>query len=447
MAESCEFIRDLIPVVVCGGASEETRAMVEAHIADCPTCKAEYDRCLHPAKKKEGKRKPLPVRLLLFLLKLLGAAALVLLGSYLSTSPYFGNVLPYYSSLLLFGAGVYTAFAFRRGRYAVVIGTPVAVFLNFYIFYGQVLVQRGSADFLRLFYEMGAITTAAAAAGLISGLLLRYALRRKTLRGTGKTWFQWLRSFVASKPLFLRIPAAVISIGLFATLCAFVFGLVGDPVSYLIAEGKMKEYLNKNYASYGYRYWFTMYAAPDTYVAMVQFPDNSQTFTITCFKLRTVNDNLQSVLQYSGSFNLELQRDSMVQKINAALADRPGYLYASLNSSRVPYSLLASLSAKQEIDSQTAADYLSVTLYSGGEFSPEGTALLLTGYYNELKSKGVVFFSYSLYITNEAQLVVGKVTGVTPKQIEGGGLTELLRAAKGCPKQSDPDVIAYQDGD
>ena len=39
----CEVIRDLIPLYVDGCCSENTRALVEEHLAVCPACKEEYD--------------------------------------------------------------------------------------------------------------------------------------------------------------------------------------------------------------------------------------------------------------------------------------------------------------------------------------------------------------------------------------------------------------------
>lgn len=39
----CEVIRDLIPLYVDGCCSENTRTLVEEHLAVCPACKEEYD--------------------------------------------------------------------------------------------------------------------------------------------------------------------------------------------------------------------------------------------------------------------------------------------------------------------------------------------------------------------------------------------------------------------
>lgn len=39
----CEVIRDLIPLYVDGCCSENTRTLVEEHLAGCPACKEEYD--------------------------------------------------------------------------------------------------------------------------------------------------------------------------------------------------------------------------------------------------------------------------------------------------------------------------------------------------------------------------------------------------------------------
>ena len=39
----CEVIRDLIPLYVDGCCSENTRILVEEHLAVCPACKEEYD--------------------------------------------------------------------------------------------------------------------------------------------------------------------------------------------------------------------------------------------------------------------------------------------------------------------------------------------------------------------------------------------------------------------
>ncbi len=39
---SCEICMDLIPLVRDGAASEESREAVEAHIAECPDCRAFY---------------------------------------------------------------------------------------------------------------------------------------------------------------------------------------------------------------------------------------------------------------------------------------------------------------------------------------------------------------------------------------------------------------------
>ena len=38
----CEVIRDLIPLYVDGCCSENTRTLVEEHLAVCPACKEEY---------------------------------------------------------------------------------------------------------------------------------------------------------------------------------------------------------------------------------------------------------------------------------------------------------------------------------------------------------------------------------------------------------------------
>ena len=45
----CDVVRDLLPLYVDGGASAESRALVEAHLALCPDCRAECEALKDPA--------------------------------------------------------------------------------------------------------------------------------------------------------------------------------------------------------------------------------------------------------------------------------------------------------------------------------------------------------------------------------------------------------------
>ena len=38
------IIRDLLPIYADGLESEESRALIEAHLADCPDCRAQLER-------------------------------------------------------------------------------------------------------------------------------------------------------------------------------------------------------------------------------------------------------------------------------------------------------------------------------------------------------------------------------------------------------------------
>ena len=45
---TCEVIRDLLPLCADGMASEETEALVRAHVRSCPTCEALYKKMCRP---------------------------------------------------------------------------------------------------------------------------------------------------------------------------------------------------------------------------------------------------------------------------------------------------------------------------------------------------------------------------------------------------------------
>ena len=53
---TCEVVKDLLPLYVDGVLSEASRALVEAHLAACPQCKAEYERMRDSAVPMTGKR-------------------------------------------------------------------------------------------------------------------------------------------------------------------------------------------------------------------------------------------------------------------------------------------------------------------------------------------------------------------------------------------------------
>ena len=48
MKTDCEIIRDLMPLCAEQIASEKSRALVEAHIAECPDCRDAYAAMLQP---------------------------------------------------------------------------------------------------------------------------------------------------------------------------------------------------------------------------------------------------------------------------------------------------------------------------------------------------------------------------------------------------------------
>ena len=45
---TCEVIRDLLPLCADGVASEETEALVRAHVRSCPACEALYKKMCRP---------------------------------------------------------------------------------------------------------------------------------------------------------------------------------------------------------------------------------------------------------------------------------------------------------------------------------------------------------------------------------------------------------------
>lgn len=446
MAESCEFIRDLMPVVASGGASEETKAEVEAHIAHCPACKGEYDRILASSGKTAFKEKPRPATLLLFLLKLLGAAALVVWGAVWAASKGVttSSIPLYYGSFFFFGAGVYTAFVFRRGRYAVVIGAGVCTLIALLTsnHYFSLLIYNFTMFFVQYFSAV-ILPTAAAAGGLLSGLLLRYALGRRAVRGTGATWAAWLRGFAGRKPFYLRMAGVAAGIALFAALCFYVFGTVGDPAAILTANGMLKEYFDKNYAPYGFQYTDLYYSGYDTYGAQIQLAsDPNVTFSVICFKLQTMETDFPSALTQAKPQFKDLV-NALGEKVDGILKDRPGYRYCIVDSSQVPDVVIVASSPKKEMDPKTSADYLSVMLLTAGEFSPGEAASLLTDYYNGLKSKGIVFSSYAVDIRDVNPQGACTVSGVTPEQIEGGNLARLLEDAKSSPQNSASGIYYF----
>lgn len=57
----CPVIRDLLPIYIEGLASEESVALVEAHLHTCPNCKGEYDTLLSPVRpQRAGENKNIP---------------------------------------------------------------------------------------------------------------------------------------------------------------------------------------------------------------------------------------------------------------------------------------------------------------------------------------------------------------------------------------------------
>ncbi len=53
MATECSIVRDLLPLYTEGLVSEETATYIEAHLAECPACRAEYDAMKTPPLNEE----------------------------------------------------------------------------------------------------------------------------------------------------------------------------------------------------------------------------------------------------------------------------------------------------------------------------------------------------------------------------------------------------------
>jgi len=299
--KTCDMVKDLIPLYAEGLTSEESNAWVERHIAECPDCKSYYEM-IRQDYDKHRSRQPVQEQLDRVVarlakyqrnIKLAGVLAAMLLSciisgagvEFLSTLPliilipflcqlYYDKTLPIIGSALPFG----------------ILGA---------------MLNEQDASYIPFFAIIAVLT---ASIGVGAGRLVKLGIRQLQL----------------SRKILLLFPAAAI---LFFS-CTAYFSFFGNPVGYLDAMIRTKNYVNQTYDNGILAFKGVSYNFKDNrHYGRFEYVLNGtrQIAPIGIMRNGEVNDHYQYMLQMQ--FSEERSADVKTE-IAAAINYRPITIFA-----------------------------------------------------------------------------------------------------------------------
>lgn len=409
MNVSCDVILDLIPLVKDGVASDESCRIVNEHIKSCKRCKTEFETFesinLQELNLKDEK--------IIFSIKrsvFITQIAILIIGAILGVA-LSDSVSMFYNFMIMPLIGGISLFAFKEKWYL----APIAVFILTYL--RQIAIHVFSDGFCwdmlydGLYYSI--IYIILIGLGVIIARLFIFAFKKK------------------SKSQILKLLAGVTAVAL---LCGILFvtnTFVGNPISSMLANKAIKEYVDEKYPFLDletekavYNFKFT------SYVGKAKSKTSIDTHFRICYRDGKVqNDTYETnVLEKFNTLQRLSNEYSFVAK--KIVAKELGY---EKNSTMVWYDIDESkniddiLELDMKFDRTLPIDTEVTIRLDLKDSSIDGISKVLTNAHKAFTDNGCNFSKYGLFSENDGVLVM--VNEVTPDDIESGELANLLEEA------------------
>lgn len=168
----CEVILDIMPLVVDGVASEESKQIVVEHIRECTACKALYAEMIEdskPAGMAHEKTLILRLQKKIFIREMV----VLLVGMIPALFLIEQGMLMFYNIILMPFIGCLSYFNLRKKWYY----TPIGIFLICFVYEFSILLFDPSAFTSRLAYSFALMLLSIL--GVLIGFLLQYAFGKE----------------------------------------------------------------------------------------------------------------------------------------------------------------------------------------------------------------------------------------------------------------------------
>lgn len=294
---SCQVCMDLMPLVMDGAASAESRAAVEAHVARCPACAALYgSQPPQPDARQALGRLLRRARLFCALLMMFG----ICFGLGLTASSDM-----FYNALIMPAVGALGYVIFRwRALYAL----PCLL-----------LAAHGLAALLRLLPAGEVLWTVVYSPFALAGVLLAWLLQLLFAKTSGP----------APRARLYKAAALAGALVLAGGLALFANGLLGNPVSAWLARRTAQSHVQQHYAAAGYQLGEVNYSFKDgRYHAQAAVPGSQDLhfgFTLDLAG-RLVYDDYDSYVP--SGFNTASRLDSAYRQLADTVLQSPAFPFA-----------------------------------------------------------------------------------------------------------------------
>ncbi len=295
----CETIRDLIPLVLDGAASQPSEAIVSEHCASCAECAALMGIAPPVTPPDDAKL------LRRFKKKLFSGAFAMLLLGILAGVVMMDDFAMFYNFVLFPAVGIASYFLLKKWCWIAPSVTFIGIFLRYLFTSDSYLISGLYSGMI-----FGTICVVFVGIGLLIGWLLHWGIGK--LR---KGRYIWLK--------LLAIAAALL---LVVFCCNLMFSFTGNPITMLMARSAGKAYLAETYPHLsldvvGVNYDFKF---ADYYIR-VQSPESADiAFTITTRDgSHIIHDSYEEDVTKRGAMFTRLC-DEYQQIINPLIATVPG---------------------------------------------------------------------------------------------------------------------------
>lgn len=404
----CDVILDLIPLVKDGVASDESNRIVKEHIKICSQCKAEFET-LKTINSQEINLKDekviLSIKRSIFISQIIILTAGAMLGVAFSDS-----ISMFYNFMIMPLIGSISLFALKEKWYL----TPIAVFILTYLRQiGKYLVNNGL--FRDILYDglyYSTIYIILVVIGVIIAKLFIFALKSK------------------SKRQILKILAGITAIALICGIFFVTNAFVGNPISSILADKAIKEYVDKEYPFLDLEIEKAVYNFKGaSYIGVAKSRTSIDTYFRICYR----NGKVQSDTYESNV----LKKFNTLQRLSAEyshvakniIAKELGY---QNNSTIVRYNdenrnIDDIIELDMKFDRTLPIDTEVIIRLDLKDNSIEEISRVLINAHKAFIDNGCHFSKYGLFSENDEVLVM--VNDVTPADIESGKLTNLLEEA------------------
>lgn len=243
----------------------------------------------------------------------------------------------------------------------------------------------------------------------------------------------------------LKILAGIIALTLIGAMLFVTNAFVGNPISAMKAQKDIEQYVIKNYSHLDLEVGKATYDFKNAgYMAKAMSKTSIDTkFAVYHYEGKVQRDDYQ--LFVLGKFNT-LDRLSSEYSLIAKtiVANELGYENNTtyvIHDKSISENLSDDLELDMKFDKAVPINPEVTIQLDTTDYSIEEVARILTDAHKAFVENGCLFTRYGLYAADDDKNIM--VIGVTPLQIEGGELLDLLKKAD----SSEDNIIIGKDGD